>query len=300
MAVARSGHTASRLPDGRVVVAGGGSTWQVFDPSGDSWSANHALQRSRTNAAAVVLPDLEGPGEDRVLLIGGSGSGPDTLERLDPDTGVSALLGAMLEVGVDDLAAMRLLGSIVLIVGGQNTTSGNTIATSYLYDAGADVIHPIDPPPARPDGLADHQIIRVGRYALVLGGEQQVAGQDTALDYVAIFDALRFEWLGTTAMNNPHDDAAAVSLGDDEVLIIDGGVDFLDGELPTFNVEVLELAGAAAADVDCDGLVDVADLLAVLGTWGGCPPLPAACPADLNGDRTVDVTDLLLLLGSWG
>jgi hypothetical protein len=300
MAAARSGHSASRLPDGRVVVAGGGSSWQVFDPSDDSWSPSQTLQRSRTDHAAIVLPDLEGADEHRVLLVGGAGSGPDTLELLDPGTGDSVLLGATLDVGVDDLAATRLLGSVILIVGGQNTTNGDTIANSYLYDAAGDSIYSIDPPPARPDGLADHQIVRSTRYAIVLGGEQQVAGEDTALEYVAIFDAMRFEWLGTAAMNNPHDDFAAVSLDDDEVLIIDGGVDFLDGELPTSNVEVLELAGVETADIDCDGVVNVTDLLALLGTWGVCPPLPEACRTDLNGDRTVDVADLLFLLGSWG
>ena len=50
------------------------------------------------------------------------------------------------------------------------------------------------------------------------------------------------------------------------------------------------------ADLDGDGMVGPADLLALLGAWGPCP----GCPEDLNGDTVVDVADLLLLLSAWG
>ncbi|MDY7000094.1 MAG: hypothetical protein SW019_26200, partial [Actinomycetota bacterium] len=48
-------------------------------------------------------------------------------------------------------------------------------------------------------------------------------------------------------------------------------------------------------DIDGDGDVDTADLLALLGAWG-----EAGGPADLNYDGTVNTADLLLLLGNWG
>ncbi len=50
------------------------------------------------------------------------------------------------------------------------------------------------------------------------------------------------------------------------------------------------------ADVDCNGVVDVLDLLAVLGVWGPCD----GCVEDLNGDGEVDVLDLLAVLAEWG
>ncbi len=58
------------------------------------------------------------------------------------------------------------------------------------------------------------------------------------------------------------------------------------------------LAEMPIGDIDGDGLVDVVDLLALLGAWGPCTD-PGDCPADLNGDGTVDVIDLLVLLGNW-
>lgn len=52
-------------------------------------------------------------------------------------------------------------------------------------------------------------------------------------------------------------------------------------------------------DLNGDGVVNVSDLLILLGAWGPCPRT-AACSADLNGDGVVDVSDLLLLFGAWG
>ncbi|MHC4946703.1 MAG: multiheme c-type cytochrome [Planctomycetota bacterium] len=52
-------------------------------------------------------------------------------------------------------------------------------------------------------------------------------------------------------------------------------------------------------DATGDGLVDVADLLLVLGEWGPCPAPPTECPADVDGTGEVDVSDLLMVLGNW-
>jgi hypothetical protein len=57
--------------------------------------------------------------------------------------------------------------------------------------------------------------------------------------------------------------------------------------------------GPVLGDLNGDGVVDVSDLLILLGAWGPCPR-SNHCPADLNGDGVVDVTDLLILLGNWG
>ncbi len=50
------------------------------------------------------------------------------------------------------------------------------------------------------------------------------------------------------------------------------------------------------ADLTGSGVVNVFDLLELLGDWGACE----GCPADLNGDGVVNVFDLLELLGEWG
>ena len=45
-----------------------------------------------------------------------------------------------------------------------------------------------------------------------------------------------------------------------------------------------------------DGMVNVDDLLAVIGNWGPC----SGCAADTNGDDVVNVDDLLTVIGTWG
>lgn len=63
---------------------------------------------------------------------------------------------------------------------------------------------------------------------------------------------------------------------------------------------VIERTGVLKiGDMNCDGAVDVSDLLILLGAWGQCPA-ETLCPADLNADGTVDVSDLLILLSNWG
>lgn len=52
-------------------------------------------------------------------------------------------------------------------------------------------------------------------------------------------------------------------------------------------------------DVDADLAVSVADMLAVMNSWGVCLD-PASCAADLNADMNVDVSDLMLVINAWG
>ncbi|MCI0366390.1 MAG: hypothetical protein L0219_21215 [Phycisphaerales bacterium] len=44
------------------------------------------------------------------------------------------------------------------------------------------------------------------------------------------------------------------------------------------------------------GIVNVIDLLAVVGAWGSC----TSCPADTNGDGMVNIVDLLAVVANWG
>jgi len=49
-------------------------------------------------------------------------------------------------------------------------------------------------------------------------------------------------------------------------------------------------------DIDGDGVVGIADLLAVLAAWGPCGE---PCPADVDGDGAVSLGDLLVILAEW-
>jgi hypothetical protein len=237
MSEPRAEHTATLLSDGRVVVAGAGS-WQVFSPSNDEWSAAIPMQRTRIAHAAVLIEGGDGESE-RVLVIGGGGSGPDTLELLDPSAG-SRLMESRLPQGVDDVAADRLPDGRVLIVGGQ-TASGDTINTAYLYDIATDRLVAAPPLPERPDGISDHQLVVVSPYAIVFGGEQQKAGQDVELDYVAVFDPRVDQWNTHGRMRFAHDDFPAVRFSGGSILLVGGGVGVLGHEVPSASAEVFTL-----------------------------------------------------------
>ena len=65
-----------------------------------------------------------------------------------------------------------------------------------------------------------------------------------------------------------------------------------------FNIQLASYGGARLeGDVDCNGCVDDADLLAVLFAFGNTG---TNLPEDLNGDGTVDDADLLTVLFAFG
>jgi Ca2+-binding EF-hand superfamily protein len=48
-------------------------------------------------------------------------------------------------------------------------------------------------------------------------------------------------------------------------------------------------------DLNGDGIVDVNDLLLIVGDWGSNDP-----DLDIDGDGTVDTDDLLAVIAAWG
>jgi len=59
-------------------------------------------------------------------------------------------------------------------------------------------------------------------------------------------------------------------------------------------MDITPISNPCPADVNGDGLVNVSDVLAVIGNWGGIGE------GDVNGDNIVNVTDLLEVVSAWG
>ncbi|MCA9284548.1 MAG: choice-of-anchor B family protein [Phycisphaerales bacterium] len=73
-----------------------------------------------------------------------------------------------------------------------------------------------------------------------------------------------------------------------------GGGSLVEAGVDDVSIVVYTCEAPLVGDLDGNGVVDGADLGALLGAWGG------KGAADLNGDGTVDGADLGILLANWG
>jgi hypothetical protein len=84
-----------------------------------------------------------------------------------------------------------------------------------------------------------------------------------------------------------------------ETIVFDGTIPNFDvtGTLGSIDIVVRD---ACSGDVNCDGVVDVLDLIDVILAWGLCPDPPATCREDIVEDGLVNVLDLIQVILSWG
>ena len=121
MHVARTGHTATLLSNGKALIVGGGdATAELFDPASGTFSFTGPPVTGRLGATATLLRD------GRVLIAGGLGltAGPDgflpllnSAEVFDPATGTFSSTGAMVKARREQ-TAIQLEDGRVLVAGG--------------------------------------------------------------------------------------------------------------------------------------------------------------------------------------
>ena len=64
---------------------------------------------------------------------------------------------------------------------------------------------------------------------------------------------------------------------------------YMDGYM-----DITPLENVCPADVNGDGAVDVSDILAAIGNWGG------SGDGDVDGSGVIDVSDILAIVSAWG
>jgi len=152
MAVARKLHTATLLPDGKVLVAGGVdsdddasakalASAELYDPRTGTWSATGSMLHPRAWHTATLLPN------GLVLVAGGqcpglyekgcpavedpSGAMPDA-ELHDPKTGTWKATGSMTSPRLEHTATLLADGKV--LVAGAELAPDAIVASTELYD----------------------------------------------------------------------------------------------------------------------------------------------------------------------
>jgi hypothetical protein len=135
LSVARYNHTATLLPDGKVLVAGGCSgsscmSAELYDPNAGTWSATGSMTAARVFHTATLLQS------GRVLVAGGCSDCMIPLgsaELYDPGTGTWTATGSMSTPRVWHTATLLADGR-VLVASGLSSAAPAYTPSAELYD----------------------------------------------------------------------------------------------------------------------------------------------------------------------
>jgi hypothetical protein len=133
MSSTRVSPTATLLPDGKVLVAGGFSlgvyfrTAELYDPATGTWSTTGSMTSPRVLHTATLLPN------GRVLVTGGRSSKYDDYpvmsELYDPASGTWSADAHVIEARYGHAAALLPNGRVLVVGGGV----GTPVRTAELY-----------------------------------------------------------------------------------------------------------------------------------------------------------------------
>jgi hypothetical protein len=244
--VGRRSPTATRLLDGRVLIAGGGTnTVEIFDPTSRTSSPAAAMQTTRTAARAFALPD------GLVVVIGGLfDPGGVIAEVYDPAHDRWGGLRAP-ELG---FATTAQLDATRFLIAATSRTQ-RPASTYYLFDSSNWRFEPLPPPPIP---RSSQQLVELGN------GRVLIAGGHAAehVRAVEIFDLAARQFHRVADMLSHRGSPAIAALPNGHVLVVGG--DSLDAGL--YSAEVFDQASN--------------QWYALPPVWHGISPLGAVARSD--------------------
>lgn len=220
MNTARAEHTATLLPDGKVLVAGGAdagvslSSAELFDPAAGTWTVTGSLTTARYAHTAGLLPN------GQVLVTGGYNGGMlSSAELYNPATGTWTNTGAMNNARIAHTETLLPNGQ-VLVAGGENFSGDPYPPNAELYDPATGIWMPTG---ALNIPRRYHSAILLPNgKVLVAGGYNSNDGGD--LSSAELFDPATGTWTTTGSLVNAREDHTATLLPNGKVLLAGGGV----------------------------------------------------------------------------
>ena len=222
----RAAHSATRLADGKVLIAGGfreeGTTEvaiasaEVFDPETSTFAPTADMNEPRNGHTATLLPN------GLVLLTGGwNQSGRTfTAELYDPQTGTFETTGSLMAPR-QGLTATLLENGQVLIAGGDSARNTPQL-TAELYNPATQTFTPTG---NLKTGRFGHTATLLGDGRVLLVGG--TSGNDNILASAEIYDPETGEFTPTSDAGMVRYKHTAVLLNDGNVLVL-GGADQRD------------------------------------------------------------------------
>jgi galactose oxidase-like protein len=137
MTTARLLHTATLLPNGKVLIAGGGgnsgpiSSAELYDPATGIFSATGSMTIARQGHTATLLPN------GKVLIAGGESCGGCQLssaELYDPATGTFTATGGMVNARETHTATLLGNGKVLVAGGDVGPLCQTPLSSAELYD----------------------------------------------------------------------------------------------------------------------------------------------------------------------
>ena len=240
MPVGRGFHTASLLPNGKVLVVGGNQTFralaasaELYDPRTRMWSSAGMLTTPRSLHTATLLKN------GKVLIVGGSQVDSFSLgslasaELYDPQTNSWALAASM-HTPRSYHTATLLADGRVLVVGGieaSNDVTGKVLASAELYDPATNTwttAAPMRVARARHAAilLADHRVLVIG------GNDVAYSAFSNYFATAELYDPTRQSWSPAGSMNYARTFPTGTVLPDGRVLVVgDAGVNERTAEI---------------------------------------------------------------------